>query len=424
MRYLLDQGVRYRREYFGCALLGPDRTTRFFNQTAAAIFEVFAEPTEIARVAELVAYRGPPADLCAFAESALRSRLLVEAPCAAGGASLFLAPPETLCIDRLASPLGLELELTLKCSRRCTYCAYESSPSVSTAGELSADEWFSVVDAAAGAGVFYVRLTGGDPLLRSDCLDIAEHVSRRGLGLSIASDLTRLSPEAVTRLAELDSLILLQTTLDGSAPVRADAMRGAGNFKRVTAGLRALAAVGVPVLVGTIVTRDNASDVYATAALLASIGRFRYCVSPLYEAGRGRDLSGSVPSSHDLQLAYEQFRAAVADGLVEAGDPAWDPLTAEIPTQNIGEVFCDQPFLVRAPDRLMRIDPSGRCYASIQLKELIGEDVYVGNIRTSSLLDLWRDAPLLQAMRRDADTHALFGSVLDVRELSTKGIPQ
>jgi len=95
--------------------------------------------------------------------------------------------------DRLHAPLGIEFELTLRCMRRCLYCAYESSPEVQTAHELSRETYRSLFAKLASSGVFYLRFTGGDPLTRPDSLDILRDADTHHFGLAVASDLTALN---------------------------------------------------------------------------------------------------------------------------------------------------------------------------------------------------------------------------------------
>jgi 2-iminoacetate synthase ThiH len=62
--------------------------------------------------------------------------------------------------DRLHAPIAMELELTLKCARRCSYCAYESSPEVDVQGQLVREDYSSIFKQGNEAAVFYLRLPG------------------------------------------------------------------------------------------------------------------------------------------------------------------------------------------------------------------------------------------------------------------------
>jgi MoaA/NifB/PqqE/SkfB family radical SAM enzyme len=317
--------------------------------------------------------------------------------------------------DRLQAPLGVECELTLRCMRRCTYCAYESSPDIRTSGELTYDDWAQILQRLQNDGVFYVRFTGGDPLTRPDSIAIARKASELGFGVSIASDLTVLSAQQAKELASLDNLLALQTTLDGPNQQVAESQRGPGNFGRVLQGLDLLQRAGVPVIVGTVVTTLNASTVGDIARLLSKYKNIiGYCVSPLYDAGRGQSVKHLIPSADDLASAYEQFAEAVARGVVPPADPAWEPLAATLAPEERRGLWSDQTTIVRSPDRLLRLDPLGRAYTSIHVKGSIGENVFIGNIKDTELSEMWNYSTVLNALRTRRRTHPYFGDIVDI----------
>jgi MoaA/NifB/PqqE/SkfB family radical SAM enzyme len=299
--------------------------------------------------------------------------------------------------------------------RQCTYCAYESSPRVTPSGELSQDQWVAVLEELKRCGVFYVRFTGGDPFTRPDAIAILQTASDLGFGVSVASDLTVLSEKDARELTAVKNLIHIQTTLDGATASVADSQRGSGNFHRVLQGLDLLRRLNIPVVVGTVVTKLNACHIAEIAELLSRWGNVvGYGVSPLYGAGRGRLVADLAPSMEELASAYEQFATVVARGLVKPIDPAWHPLAAGLTADERRYLWADQPNLVRSPDRLLRIDPRGRMYTSIHLKERIGDDVYIGNAMCSDIVALWHDAPTLTRLRGLRKHHPYFGDVVDI----------
>jgi cyclic pyranopterin phosphate synthase len=67
----------------------------------------------------------------------------------------------------------LRISLTDRCSLRCTYCMPEQGvPWISRDSILTTDEIVRSVRVAASLGITSVRLTGGEPLLRPDLVDI------------------------------------------------------------------------------------------------------------------------------------------------------------------------------------------------------------------------------------------------------------
>lgn len=68
----------------------------------------------------------------------------------------------------------LRVSVTKRCNLNCTYCGAECEKD----SELSAEETEKLVRAFAKLGITKVRLTGGEPLLRSDICEIAGRIGR------------------------------------------------------------------------------------------------------------------------------------------------------------------------------------------------------------------------------------------------------
>jgi cyclic pyranopterin phosphate synthase len=71
----------------------------------------------------------------------------------------------------------LRISLTDRCSLRCTYCMPEQGNEwLARSSILTTDEIVRVARVAAAAGVTTFRLTGGEPLLRSDIVDVVRRL--------------------------------------------------------------------------------------------------------------------------------------------------------------------------------------------------------------------------------------------------------
>ncbi|GAA5944088.1 hypothetical protein JCM3775_003897 [Rhodotorula graminis] len=111
----------------------------------------------------------------------------------------------------------LRLSLTEKCNLRCTYCMPEQGvPLLPKDDLLTADEIERVARVFVDHGVRKIRLTGGEPTIRRDIVDIVERLGRLSLSsLGMTSNgiaLKRKLPALVS--AGLSSLNLSLDTLD------------------------------------------------------------------------------------------------------------------------------------------------------------------------------------------------------------------
>jgi len=90
--------------------------------------------------------------------------------------------------------LNLRISVTQRCNLKCPYCHREGEVANSST-EMTKDEIVRIVGVAVGLGISQVKLTGGEPLLRSDILDMVKDiVGLRGLrDLSMTTNGTNLS---------------------------------------------------------------------------------------------------------------------------------------------------------------------------------------------------------------------------------------
>lgn len=87
----------------------------------------------------------------------------------------------------------LRVSLTDRCSLRCTYCMpAEGLPWLPGAQMLTTRELLKVISIAVNVGVESVRLTGGEPLLRPDVVDIVAGIAELGVDVSMTTNGLRL----------------------------------------------------------------------------------------------------------------------------------------------------------------------------------------------------------------------------------------
>ncbi|HVP16202.1 MAG TPA: GTP 3',8-cyclase MoaA [candidate division Zixibacteria bacterium] len=82
--------------------------------------------------------------------------------------------------DEYGRPLlNLRVAITGKCNLRCSYCHGEGQERLdkNLTKEMRADEIAHIVGVAVGLGISRVKLTGGEPLARSDVVDIVAGIS-------------------------------------------------------------------------------------------------------------------------------------------------------------------------------------------------------------------------------------------------------
>src|SRR5256885_12702761 len=97
-------------------------------------------------------------------------------------------------------PLALVCELTHRCPIHCVYC---SNPQELAArnSELDTETWASVFRQAAALGMLQADFTGGEPLARTDIVELVRAARSAGLYVSLITSGLPLDE------AKLDALI-------------------------------------------------------------------------------------------------------------------------------------------------------------------------------------------------------------------------
>jgi len=152
----------------------------------------------------------------------------------------------------------LRISVTDKCNLRCVYCMPEEGvPKRDHADFLSFEEIAAIVRVAAGLGIGKVRLTGGEPLVKRNIIDLVRMLgSVDGIShLAMSTNGTRLAAFADgLRAAGLDSVNISLDTLD---PERYRVITRVGRIEEVLAGIEAAGRVGFPVKINMVVLDDT-----------------------------------------------------------------------------------------------------------------------------------------------------------------------
>ena len=78
--------------------------------------------------------------------------------------------------DKFERPIvSLRITITNRCNENCLYCHHDGM--VSSKNEMTPDELYTICKIAKGLGVRKIRLSGGDPLVRKDIVEIVEKIA-------------------------------------------------------------------------------------------------------------------------------------------------------------------------------------------------------------------------------------------------------
>lgn len=320
------------------------------------------------------------------------------------------------------APILLFWETTKACGLACRHCRAEAIPQPQF-GELTTEQGSKLIDDLRGFTPRspVVVFTGGDPFMRSDLFYLAHRARTYGMPIGFAPSVTPLLTRDVAwRMHEMGAKTV-SISLDGADAKTHDGVRGvAGHLRETEAAVRMLVDEGIPVQINTTVMRRNVEQLADIAALVAGWGASIWEVFFLIRMGRGSELQDLTPKengdvAHFLYDASRYgfivrtvegpfFRRVVAER--RALEPTADPvfaaglgalyrrLAARL-RQDLGEPGDSRAQSVGTRDGkgILFVSHDGDVYPAGFLPYKLG------NVRTDSIVDLYRDHPLLRSIR-------------------------
>jgi AdoMet-dependent heme synthase len=319
-------------------------------------------------------------------------------------------------VDFRRAPFLVIWETTQACALACRHCRASARPWRDPA-ELTTEEGRRVVRQTAEMGTPLIVFSGGDPTSRPDLADLIAEGKERGLRTAtIPAATDALTPELMGRLedAGLDQLAL---SLDFPDAERHDAFRGVpGAFHKTVRAAAWAHEAGLPLQINTTLCADTAPHLEAMAAFVESLGIVFWEVFFLVPTGRGSALGGLRAEQCErlfaLLHAVQQrgsfivkvteaphYRRHVAQHARRGGGHRGRPgeevempallTTSEGPGHTVGLA----PRGVNAGNGFLFVSHRGEIFPSGFLP------VPVGSVRERTLAEVYRDAPLLRALR-------------------------
>jgi cyclic pyranopterin phosphate synthase len=162
----------------------------------------------------------------------------------------------------------LRISLTDRCNMRCVYCMPEEMHFQPRDGLLAADEILTIARAARDLGFDKIRLTGGEPTVRPELLEIVRGLAELGFpAISMTTNGLRL--RELARPLKEAGLERVNVSVDTLDPEKFRRITRWGKLERVLEGVYAAEEAGLtPLKINAVVARGyNDEDVASLAAL-------------------------------------------------------------------------------------------------------------------------------------------------------------
>src|SRR5215475_169554 len=312
-------------------------------------------------------------------------------------------------------PYVVSWNLTYRCNLACEHCYLDAggTPQVGTENfadrsELGTEECFRVIDEIATfAPECLTILTGGEPLLRRDILEIVRRAAERGLWVVVGTNGVSITENVARRLAEAGArgLSLSLDALDSDRHDRFRRVRGA--WRNTVEGAEILNRTGLQFIVQTTAGSHNLGELDAIADFAHDrLGAKVWNLYFLVPTGRGQFVSDMTPSQYDevlaslfrIQRKYDRrmlVNAKCAPHYIKTVLESASPVPDHEAPDPVGfRVYAGGAGGCPAGTHYMGIRPNGDVTPCPYLP------VFAGSLRRASLTDLWTSSDLFTGIRR------------------------
>ncbi|WP_167505735.1 radical SAM/SPASM domain-containing protein [Desulfosediminicola flagellatus] len=170
---------------------------------------------------------------------------------------------------------SLKIELTQRCNNRCIHCynnlAAENKELENK--ELPTSEFRNIIFEAVELGCMSILFTGGEPLLRSDFLDLYIFSRRLGLSVTIFTNATLITQDHISLFSKVPPLNPIEVTLYGMTKgTYEEVSRIPGSYDAAIKGIKLLAEACIPFIIKGAFVGNNRNEIPEFDSWVSSLG--------------------------------------------------------------------------------------------------------------------------------------------------------
>jgi len=257
--------------------------------------------------------------------------------------------------------------------------------------DLATAKWIRILDTLFREGVFSVFLTGGEPLLRDDIVDLVCHCVSNGANTLMSTCGVGVNRALAAALFEA-GLDEIQVSIHGMDSLHDEIVGVPGAFDRAMKGVEAFLSAGMRVTVAAVTTRRNVETLPELARYVARMGVQHFRAQRLMP--HSAELLREVASKEDfLSVAHELV------GLDKELPNFQVHVHATPGLLNTPDLFDKREFGIVHPlthtcsagKTSMGILSNGDCVPCLELKD---NEFFCGNLLTDLLEDIWNAKPM------------------------------
>jgi heme b synthase len=302
------------------------------------------------------------------------------------------------------APKWIAWEITRRCNLRCVHCRSSSEEEIKGHPDFATGEAFRVLEDIAGYAKPVIVLSGGEPLMRNDVFEIAQHGTNLGLRMCLATNGTMVTEEICKKVKD-SGIRIVSLSLDGSTEAVHDDFRSQkGAFAGAINAAKLFKKHGIEFIINSSFTKRNQEEIPKVYKLARELGATAWYMFMIVPTGRGEEIMSELISKEDYEDILEWHYEMEKEEDVMLVRPTCAPHYYRIVLQKNKE--SDE----KLKRRTLKFSTGGAkgCIAG-QLICLIDVDGNIlpcsyfpksaGNVREQSFKDIWENSELFKSLR-------------------------
>jgi MoaA/NifB/PqqE/SkfB family radical SAM enzyme len=219
----------------------------------------------------------------------------------------------SFCLFRIPENGGRVIwQITNSCNYSCVYCIF-SAQKRKIEGELNTEEAMNLLDELKSNNFRHLKITGGEPFVRKDLIQIMRKASELGLVVDVSTNASLITKEKAVEIKDC-RVGMVHVSIDGDEAAH-DEVRGKGTFARTVAGVRNLVENGVYVRIGTLIYKKNEHGLEGIVKLVSGLGANEIIFSFMEPVGRMKGDTGliSTRAIPEVKAEIEAIASAYKD---------------------------------------------------------------------------------------------------------------
>ncbi len=298
--------------------------------------------------------------------------------------------------------------VTRTCNLNCIHC-YSSSENKKYSNELTTEEAKTMIDQLADFQVPVLLLSGGEPFIRPDILELAEYSIKKGIRVTFSTNGTLIDKETARKVKEI-GVGYVGVSFDGIRDKHDEFRRSAGAFDKALQGIKNLIEVDQRVGLRFTINKHNHLQLNQIFDFIEKENIPRACFYHLVYSGRGSEMVKDDLTHEETRNALDiimnrtlEFQEKGLDKEILTVDNHADAVYLYLKTKETNPTQAEYIWEMLQRNGGNR---SGIAIANIDYQGYVHPDQFtqnhtLGNVREKHFGDIWTnsDHPILVGLK-------------------------